>query len=141
MPISARVRSLTKRPSLLEARAKGTILEVISVMDFHVDQVIRYLSTFEPPVKPNSKYVRTHTARDSWSRSDTKVTEDGLVTRISNDAGVRGGREYSSIVYGDEEGRNQDPYGNIAPGWPLMAEVLRTGFDKKIRRAVKRALQ
>lgn len=136
--MQARIRALTKRPSILRALAKGTVTDVIAVMDTHADAVIKQLQVYPPP-PPGSRYKRTNTYRDSWKQTDVRLTADGLVKSIESDATDPYGRTYSVLVGGDEAGKGQ--WGvHKQTGWPLIAEVLRAGYDRKIRRAVHEAL-
>lgn len=138
MPLQIRIRSLTKQKTFTRATADHLLGEVVATMDKQIDDAIDRLRTY-PPEKPGSIYVRTGTLGRSWSRTDVRLTRSGLIATVTNDAVDPRGREYSGWVHGDEQGAGQQEQ-HASTGWPLAAEVLRTGYAQALRKAVRRAL-
>lgn len=136
--IAARIRSVTKPSRRLELASKGLLSELVSFMDQHTDKALTVLKTYPPP-RGGSNYVRTFTLQRAWRRTDTRLTNAGLITGISNDAVDPRGSHYSELVHGSESGMGQLSI-HSETGWPLMAEVLRAGYVQGLKRTIKNAL-
>ena len=103
----------------------------------HANDAIEELQIYPPPI-PDTSYVRTFQLQHAWGATHPRQTQDGLVTRVTNDMG------YAGIVHGDETGRGQLPMHGVArrikPSWPLQSEVLRRGYRQKIAAAMKKVV-
>lgn len=137
MPLQIRIRSLSHAKAFTKATADHLLGEVVATMDKQIDDAIDTLRVYPPP-KAGSDYIRTGNLRASWSRTDVRMTKSGLIATVTNDA-TDNGREYAGWVHGDEQGGGQQDQ-HAQTGWPLAAEVLRTGYAQALRKAVKRAL-
>lgn len=142
--IQARVRAVTKRPKLNEAIAKGVIDDIQKAVEDHANKAVRTLQRY-PPKPPESRYIRTNTLKNLWESpantpSLSRITADGIVVSIQNDAIDPRGKHYAELVHGDEEGTGQLSL-HAGHGWKTMASVLREGYQQKIRQAVKQALK
>lgn len=126
----ARVRALTKQTSRLDALAKGLVFNIQEAMTQHLEDTVERMR-FEPAEKAGSRYKRTHNYKWGWRANPVTFTQSGLRGTISNDV------PYAQDVGGDEAGNNQDPYGVLAPGWPLLGEEIRTGYQQRLKRAVR----
>lgn len=144
MAVIARIRALTKAPDRLQKIANNLLGEAVATMDIQLDQALDTMQT-EPGLKPGSRYVRTHTYRDSWERSDVRLTGSGLVGTLSSDAVDPHGEHYTAKVGGDEQGVGQLEM-HKETGWPLVAEALRgfpgqQSFRQRVRKAVHKAVE
>jgi len=131
--MNARIRALTTQKASLDAIARGVVGEVVSVMDKQLDNTVTRLK-MEPPPKPGSTYIRTHRYSQGWTRTDVRQTREGLVGTLVRSLDIR----YDVFVGGDEQGRGQQEQHKMT-GWPLVAEVLRTGYADALRRAIRNA--
>lgn len=130
--MNARIRSLTKPKLLTQAKVKGVLGEFIAIMDIQLDDAVDNLHSYPPP-KPDSRYERTGDYGAGWYRTDTRLTGGELIGEIHNNV------YYAMRVGGDEQGLNQLGMHHDTR-WPLMAEVLRDGYVKKMRKAIKEFL-
>ena len=142
--ISARVRSLTKRTRLDEAFAKGIVIDIQKAVENHANRAVKRLQRY-PPKPPESRYVRTNTLKNLWESpantpSLSRITRDGIVVSIQNDAIDPRGQHYSELVHGDEGGSGQLSL-HAGHGWRTMSSVLREGYQQKIRQIVKDAFK
>jgi hypothetical protein len=138
MAITGRIRAVTKPKQRLDVLARNALGEVVTFMDAHLDRSIKRLQQYPPP-RPGSRYVRTYTLRGAWRNSGVRLTREGLVGSVSNDAIDPYGSHYAELVHGDDAGMGQLGL-HRGTGWPLMAEVLRTGYRDGVKRAIQRGL-
>lgn len=134
-----RIRAVGGSKRRLELIAKGVLGEVVVYMDKHLDKGLRIMQT-EPPPKAGSFYVRTHTYQRSWTRTDVRLTNEGLIGSLNSNAVDPYGAHYTVIVGGDEQGVGQLEM-HSSTGWPLLAEVLRNGYVQGLKEVIHDALQ
>lgn len=131
--MTPRIRALTSQKSLLDARARGIVANVIEGMSQQLDDTVNKLR-MEPAPKAGSRYVRTHRYSGGFVNLGVTQTREGLVGRLGRDINI----SYVEPVGGNESGNNQWEMHNTT-GWPLIAEVLRTGYRDKLKKAVRNA--
>ena len=144
--LSVRIRGLTKRKSLLEAKAKGTVDAVRKVMEKHAASTVRKMQNNYNTVPISPNYKRTFNLKNLWEYPGnppglTSITADGIVVRIQNDVTevIGSHRPYAVKIHGDESGNGQVPFQGKR-GWKLIKDVVREGYQEKIRAAVHEAL-
>lgn len=133
MSITPRIRALTTQKSLLDARARGIVANVIEGMNQQLDNTVKGLR-MEPLPKDGSRYIRTHRYSTGFVNLGVTQTREGLVGRLGRDIPI----DYVEKVGGNEAGNNQWEMHNTT-GWPLIAEVLRTGYQDRLRKAIRNA--
>lgn len=131
--MTPRIRALTSQKSLLDAKARGIVLNVIEGMNRQLDDAVKELR-MEPPPKAGSRYIRTHRYSTGFANGGVTETREGLVGRLVRDIPI----DYVEAVGGNESGNNQWEMHNTT-GWPLIAEVLRTGYQDRLKRALRNA--
>ena len=133
----ARLRTLTRKPTRLQAIANNLLGEVVQVMDRRLDTALKTMQT-EPAPKPDSTYVRTHIYARNWRRTDVRLTGAGLVGTISNPV------RYALFVGGNEAGLGQVPM-HRDTGWPLLAVALRDqrglSFGREIQKTLHQVIE
>lgn len=125
----ARIRALTKQTTRLDILAKGLTFNIHAAMTNQLDAVVERMR-FEPAEKVGSRYRRTHNYKWGWQANPVTFTQSGLRGTISNSV------DYAERVGGDEAGNNQDTV-NLAPSWPLLGEEIRTGYQQRLKRAMR----
>lgn len=125
----ARVRALTKQTTRLDVYARHLVFNIHAAVVNQLSDTVERMR-FEPAPKAGSRYVRTHNYKWGWKVDLVTITPSGIRGTISNDV------DYAERVGGDEAGNNQDTE-LLAPGWPLLAEELRTGYQQRLKKAIR----
>jgi len=111
-------------PLLTPQLADHLVLAVLGYADEVIDRVRKY-----PPIPPTSRYQRTQTYFDSWTRRPVR-SHDAIAIRINSDAVDKYGSHYSGLVGGD-------------PQWPIHAQhgwkglqttIYQMGGHERVRR-------
>ena len=134
--ISIKSNARDKLGKLVKSVSAKVEKETKALLKETSEEIVRIMKKY-PPKRPNQKYVRTNTLKNSWKivskPKKLSARTSNLSIQIKSDARQKG-RSYTKYVVGDEKGNWQNQKYH-AGRWKLFVVVVAAQM-KKLRKKV-----